>query len=279
MLRVTHNAGFFSCCTIKLENILEYHRRYKKLPEVVDSSQQFNDYKIDKTKDITFDYFKKYDEIDIDISYVKDVYVTPINKEQQFSEYNKLNFTDLKPFITKYFSPSDKIETQIKVLIEKYNIDTDKTCGIRYRGNDKILETIQPTYDDMVQKAVYIKKNNKDMRFLVQTDEKEFLDYFMSSISNSFHIEEAPKINKKLMSIQHINYNNKEFATMCYIASLHIISKCKYIITTSGNGEMWITLYRGNSNNIFQYLRPKQNSYGVNNNSYQAQPDYFWIDN
>jgi hypothetical protein len=149
-----------------------------------------------------------------------------------------------------------------------------------YRGNDKVIETIQPSYNDFILKALNIKQKNNTIRFLVQTDELEFLNVFSKYVSNSFHIEETPKINKQFSSIQHIiDKNIKQKSTVAYIASLHIMSKCKYIITTSGNGEMWMVLYRGHSNGVYQYLRPKEYIYNVKNKSYDPNQEYFWIDN
>jgi len=53
--------------------------------------------------------------------------------------------------------------------------------------------------------------------------------------------------------------------------------KCKYIIHTSGNGELWITLWRGNSKNMLQYLNPKEYIHGVYNEFYNPNKTEFWI--
>ena len=42
-----------------------------------------------------------------------------------------------------------------------------------------------------------------------------------------------------------------------YLAITLIMSKCKYIICGSGNCSMWIMLYRGNNNNVYQNLNNK----------------------
>jgi hypothetical protein len=279
MLKITHNAGFFSCCSIKLEKILEYFNNNKVLPYIVDTSEQFAYYKDHADcGDITYKYFSQIDNKII--NYSKDINISSSNKEPQFSEYNKLNFNDLKPFIDKYFSLSNTIIRIIDIFIKKYNIDLDNTCGIMYRGNDKAKETIQPSYNDFILKALNIKQKNNTIRFLVQTDELEFLNEFSKYVSNSFHIEETPKIKKNQTSIQYILQPNQKFIrTASYIASLYIMSKCRYIITTSGNGEMWMVLYRGHSNGIYQYLRPKEYIYDVKNESYDPNQEYFWIDN
>ena len=59
----THNAGFFSCCSVKLSNIVNFINKYKKIPDIVDSSVQFDWYKQSSNEDITYDYFKHYDTI------------------------------------------------------------------------------------------------------------------------------------------------------------------------------------------------------------------------
>jgi hypothetical protein len=42
-----------------------------------------------------------------------------------------------------------------------------------------------------------------------------------------------------------------------YLAITIIMSKCNYIICNSGNCSIWIMLYRGNSNNVDQFLIDK----------------------
>jgi hypothetical protein len=48
VLTVTHNSGFFSCCCVRLESIVNFYNKNKKLPDKVDSTQQFARYKTDK---------------------------------------------------------------------------------------------------------------------------------------------------------------------------------------------------------------------------------------
>ena len=61
------DSGFFSCCTTKLCDITDYIDRYKKLPKLVDSSNQFSLYKRGRSyQDVTYDYFEHYENIDLD---------------------------------------------------------------------------------------------------------------------------------------------------------------------------------------------------------------------
>jgi len=98
-VKITHNAGFFSCCSVKLYRIVEFINSNKKIPDFVDSSQQFKWYKNDKSKDITFDFFENYNNItDVNI-------IHPINYNHghQFKNYSNLDYNNIQPLIKKYF--------------------------------------------------------------------------------------------------------------------------------------------------------------------------------
>jgi len=64
-----------------------------------------------------------------------------------------------------------------------------------------------------------------------------------------------------------------------YVAEIIILSRCKYLITTSGNGELWIRLFRGNNKGSLQWLSPKQYVYGIKNKDFDPNKKCFWIDN
>jgi len=248
-----HNDGFFSNCSTRLHHLIEYFNTYKYLPIKFDSSNLFNHYKNndDINKDITFVYFKDYKEISIPIKF--DRYIN-YNGSHQFSRFHRLDYEKLKPFIYKYFSPSDKILNIKKTIEDKYNIDYDNICVLFHRGNDKATETILPEYNDYViyaNKILEIEKNNPNFKFLIQSDETEFLDEMKKLYPN--HIifyDEIRHMPKQLSTVDVIfREKNHEFSKY-FLAIMLIMSKCKYVITGCGNCPMWLCLFRGNLNNI-----------------------------
>ena len=137
-LTITHNGWFFSCCSVKLDNIVGYFNTHNKIPNIVDSSSQFELYKPNNSKstDITYYYFKKNN--DDDIKYNEHV---NFKHKHQYINYKNINYKLICPFITKYFDPSREIIQIISMMEIKYNINYSNTCVLFYRGNDKITET------------------------------------------------------------------------------------------------------------------------------------------
>ena len=89
-LIVTRGGGFFSCCSIRLHEIIKYFNVNKQLPLEVDSKKQFWKYKNKNDDDITFKYFEDYKEIDIDINYKKKI---DYHQKYQYKNYSDLDFT------------------------------------------------------------------------------------------------------------------------------------------------------------------------------------------
>lgn len=262
-LRINHNAGFFSCCTIRLEAILDYFRSCQRLPRVVDSSQQFAWYKQNPQDDITSLFFKTREEVAIAWTGIP-VRTTDVAQEQQFSDYSKLNYAALKPFIDRYFTASDEIQQIANQIEASSPVPLGEVCSILFRGGDKKLETVQPSYAEVLLKAVQLRRRHPQLRFLLQSDEPDFLEYAQRELDGAcFNISGAP--NDPLLRIS------------LYLVSLIIIARTRFVISTSGNGEMWVRLFRGHAQGTQQFLAPKEAIYGVRNPSYDPAQKYFWL--
>lgn len=251
---ITHNAGLFSCCSVRLTHILNYVNLNKKFPDLVDSSEQFDWYKKDSKKDITFEYFQHYSNIYAEIH-------TPIKYhwDHQFTNYSNIDHIGLKSLIKKYFSPSFEVDTIINNIQDKYKLDYENICVLFYRGNDKNRETTKCSYDDYLIYANQIIQKNPNIQFLIQSDETEFIEFMTKTFpTNSFYFKDEIRHIKKCDDTVDIlmKSTNLEFSKK-YLAITIIMSKCKYVICGSGNCDIWILFYRGNSINIAQNLQGK----------------------
>jgi hypothetical protein len=233
---------------------MEYIEIFKKLPDTVDTSDLFNLYKRG-TGDITLEYFKNYKNIEIDYEIDYEI-GAKFENNYQFRNYKDINYTDLKPFIKKYFSVTQNIEKKIRILETKYNIDYSKICVLFYRGLDKCSETKLCSYTDMIEKARDVLKTDSDVKFLIQSDEAEFIQKMEETFpDNSICFKDEIRYIPKCMStvVHQCRDDVLEFSKW-YLAITVIMSRCKYIVCTSGNCSIWIMLYRGGVDNVYQYL-------------------------
>lgn len=251
---VIQNAGFFSCCSVRLGSIIKYFNTYKKCPLFVDSSRQFKIYK-ESDADVTFHYFQKYDSGTIHFEHDIDYEDT-----KQFSEYKHLDFKNIHPFVSKYFSPSPIVVSRIEHLLEKYSIQLENTCALFHRGNDKSSETQICSYDEKIEQAQKILIENPNIRFLIQSDETEFIEKALATFpNNSFYMKNEiyhiPS-NASLL-IDYVFRENILERAENFLAVMFILSRCKHVILSSGNCDIWITLFRGHADNVTQYNHGK----------------------
>ena len=241
-----HNHGFFSCCSVILHNIVEYINSNKKLP-LSDSSNSFSWYKKEK-RDITYDYFENPN--------IHNDEIKPIDYKEsyQFNDYSNIDW-NVTSIVNKYFTPSIQIKEIINSMEAKYIIDYNNICVLFYRGNDKITETKLCDYNDYLIYANKIMSYNPNVVFLIQSDETEFIQFMTIRFPNSFYFKDETRHMKKCNStVDHVMHNTNNLFSKYYLAITIIMSKCKYIVCGSGNCSIWIMLYRGNNNNVCQYL-------------------------
>ena len=254
--KIGHNAGFFSCCSVRLGSIVHHFNTYKFLPKFVDSSFQFRLYKEFNT-DVTFQYFKYYNDVDEVIEYSSDI---DYHDTKQFTFYKNLDFEKINPFVRKYFSPSKTVEDRINRMIQKYNIDFENTCGLFHRGHDKCTEHKICTHEEKLEQAKLLLEKHPNIKFLIQSDETEFINKALETFpNNSFYCKE------EIFHMPHnptglIDYTfkeNPEDRAQNFLAVIHLLARCKHLIASAGNCDIWILLFRGHANNLIQYFDGK----------------------
>jgi len=259
VLYAIHNAGFFSCTSIALFNLIRYFNIYKKLPRHFDRSHQYSYYKITQNSDISPLYYLS-NNINIDIPYQKnvDIVVPDDGSSPQFSDYRTVCISDIKPFVDKYFHVSEYVSGIVNEFESKYGFDYDNLCSVLYRGNDKSKETTLASHEEFLEKCAEVKKENPNVKFLVQTDEYEFLEKFLSIYEDSLYIKEVPNIRKSDTAVHYvIERSTLPYFGANFLAATICVSKCKHLITHSGNCGLWAVFYRGSMENVHQYLIDK----------------------
>ena len=255
-LNVSHDnvAGFFSCCSVKLDKIVKYINENEKLPPSINSFDMFHKAKSNDDDDVTYEFFQHWDNVSIQPT----SYPAQFDFHLQFINYKWLNYNDTCQIVYKYFSPSKQIQCLVEYLENRYKIvDYKNICVLFYRGNDKITETTLCDYNQIIEKANFVLKENPNVNFFIQSDETEFINAMTNAFpSNSFYIkEEIRHVNKNdAIVVDNINKSSNPLFSRLYLAITLIMSKCNYIVCTSGNCSLWIMLYRQHANNVHQFL-------------------------
>lgn len=228
---------------------------FSRLPDSVDSSRQFSMYKDDTTVDVTYDYFKHFDKVSLQDVILK--WRIVFHHTHQFRPYSELDYENIIPVVRKYFSPSEKVHRYVDSIKQKYKIDCNNCIAVYYRGTDKATETQLCDFDDFYSRIKQMCELHPDKKVLVQSDSATFLDYMMSTSTPVVIVQEndSSYSNK---GIHNVSSAQKNYTDMFFLFSTFlIISKCKYIICSSGNCSLWMMLYRGNGRNVLQYLSGK----------------------
>ena len=270
-----HNhGGFFSNCNIILSRIINYFNKNKQLPIDINTQDAFTIYKTQHNEDI---YKFVFSNESYNFNYENEVKFNDECYENQFSNYKLIKLNDIQPFLKKYFNLNMVILDNINILLKKYNIElNNEICGVFYRGNDKIKETQKPSYDEFILKAKQLKEKNMNIKFIVQTDELEFRNIFLSNFPNSIFFQELPAINSNNETNVSRMVDNKIEHVINFVSVIYIYSKLKYLITTSGNCELFIILYRNNTDNLFQYLNKNKYIHGSLNKDFNEDETTVW---
>jgi len=251
ILIVNHNSGFFSCCSVRLLEIIRYFNKNKKIPQKVVSERCYKWYKVNTELDVTFNYFEHYDTIAKQDFTDRDIQ----QGDLQFTNYSDLDYNQLAPFIKKYFSPSVEVQSMMDAMTAKYQMDFANLAVLFYRGNDKIRETTLCGYNEYIEKARGLLAANPDLRFWIQSDETEFIELMLATFpANSFVMGDEIRHMKKQNSTVDANKERIDWFSKNYLAITIMMSRCKYVVCGSGNCSLWIMLYRGHARNILQNL-------------------------
>ncbi len=252
---MNHTYGFFSFCSRLLEEILIYFNKHKILPEGIDTKDNLTWYKPTYMMhdDIFNHYFSSNPELNI-------AYNHPVkfSNDDQYINFKTLNFTDLLPFIDRYFLRSEQILGYVFEIEYIYKLTNyENMCCIFYRGNDKSIEMDLGSYDDFVMQGKAVQSHNQNTIFLIQSDETQFSQRMTYEFPNHIvlqdYIRHIPKCGSQVDKLD-LGRNNTFQFSKYYVAITQIMSKCKTVICNSGNCALWIAFFRGHANGMHQYL-------------------------
>src|SRR3972149_8895959 len=253
--------GFFYCCTVLLAQIINVANETNNYPTLVDTSEEAHSFTVINTSTlfdmynprktgIFFDFFSCNSEIIIPNSVPIDFHAM-----YQCNSYYTIDYHNICPVVKKYFSPSEKVLDVKKALIKNYTIEPEKCIGVYYRETDKCTETVLASFSQFKDKLDKIKTGEK---IVLVTDSQQCREYFEREYGDDLICFKENKVSNANVGIHFANSKSTNYNDMFNLfASLLIISGCKNILCGSGNGSLWIMLFRGNCEGIYQILDKK----------------------
>lgn len=254
----SHTAGFFSCLNLILFQIIDFLLLHNEIPSEIDCIQTFYWYKKNPSDKLFYTFFNRNIDRLIDIESLKRCMpnINEIEGNIQFEEYKNLDLTYFYELIDIYFKPTEKILNIKQELMNKYRIDIENICVLFLRGNDKATECNIPEYNEYINEGKKILEKNNNIRFLIQSDETEFIETMKNEFKNNIifydEIRHISKDKKNTVdnhgktpdyNLKYINY---------FYAIVLIMSECKHVICNTGNICFWIALCRKHTENFIQ---------------------------
>lgn len=161
------------------------------------------------------------------------------------------------PFVKRWFNPSDRVLSKVESYTNECHFNPKETIGVFYRGTDKKLEIPISDFRKYSKVLKLLLKKNPGSRIFVQTDQKEFRDYLIGEFgSRCFYLEEMP-VTKGSTGLHFLKDEELQIDRVDYgvrvLAATYLMSRCNVLINCTGNMALWITFYRGHTNEMYQF--------------------------
>jgi len=161
------------------------------------------------------------------------------------------------PFIKRWFNPSKRVMEKVEEYIKAYHFDSQKTIGVFYRGTDKKFEIPISNFNNYERVIKFLVKKNPESRIFIQTDQEQFRDYVKGVFGDRcFFIEEMP-VAKGNTGLHFLKDDELQIDRVEYgirvLAATYLMSQCKALINCTGNMALWMTFYRGHTNEMYQF--------------------------
>ena len=219
------------------------------LPDKIDYSMGFKRFKSDPERDIFPDFYR----INPDQEVTPKNIILPDENRKQFEIYD---FEYYNQVVKRFFNPSGVVTDRWQMLTEKYDIDPEKTVSVLYRGTDKCTEVRLASPEAYLDVVKQILDQTPANRVLVQTDQTQVLDYFKSELGNivvSFSETPSTSGNNSMIDTMEKDKRDMTDWMQWFDAALRCVAECAYVVNHTGNCGLWMNLYRGNVNNVFQF--------------------------
>jgi hypothetical protein len=246
---LTYNAGLMSCSTTTLSDITASGRVVKKV-----------------RSNFGMSLYKKW----LIRNNWKSFYLAPI--QQNFSQllsaetgpypndihdwwvkdYAALPLKRIQETVTSFFRLSPKVVGFSNSFVEKYGINLEETIGVHYRGTDKQTEIETPSLTQFIQQTRQYMQEMANPKILLLTDEPEATQAFETAFPNAVITIDELSTPGGSLGAHTLDSKEPEVQGQIFLAILSLVSKCKKVVSHTGNGALWEVLFRGSIEGLKQ---------------------------
>lgn len=233
----TGGGGVTSCLSMRLYHAIKWFEDNGEFPDEIDSSQQFSIYRDKPEQDVSEIILSNYHKPNEDL-------YTSFDPGHQFAFYDNLEIGKLSALVNAINPVSSLVGDRSHNMMQRLEGRT----AVLYRGNDKALDIPRCHYQGFVNMA----NESESERFLVQTDENNFYDFFKERFPDTICFEEVPRIDKDPDAYVMPKVGQRVDFCINFLAALRAIAQASKLIMNTGNTGMYCMFFRGHVNNVWQ---------------------------
>jgi hypothetical protein len=232
----TGGTGVTSVLSCRLHAVAAYHREHGRLPAVVDSRDQFWLYRDVPGQNVAARLFAEVVQID--------VARTDYDHGWCFGWCDKMQLESLARMAQAVCFPSLEVIT----LAQRFTDFVENRTAVVYRGNDKVKDSPLVDYETMIVMA----QDTGSKRFIVQTDELDFYEYFKRHFPDTVRFENFTMIRRdpNVYILPALGLR-AQFA-VDFFAAIIALARAPQLLIVTGNIGMWCALFRGHLDGLWQ---------------------------
>lgn len=167
--------------------------------------------------------------------------------------YSSLDLREILPFVDHYFRPSVRVEKRIEILRSRYDLSANSFVAVNIRGTDKQTELPLAPIESYLIAAENALRKSRQAKLLLVTDQTQFVSRFIGEFGERLiTIRELPTTTSDEAIHAGLKQHQRQTFGLNFLATILIIASASKVVTHTGNGAFWTTLFRKGCANLVQ---------------------------
>lgn len=228
--------GLTSELSCRLHTVAAFHREHDRLPVVIDSRRQFWLYRDHVDQDVSARLFAPVVRTRVER--------TDFNHGWCFAWCDQIGLENLSRMAQAVCAPS----AEVADIAQKFTDFVENRTAVVYRGNDKVKDSPLVDYEAVVEMA----RDTGSSRFIVQTDELDFYEYFVARFPDTVKFGNFNMIRRNPEAYILPPLGKRAQFAVEFFAAVIALGRAPQLVIVTGNIGMWCALFRGSLDGLWQ---------------------------